>query len=83
MHTATGLYNLVISTTRCERNHGYVKSRIRLMRGLKSFARPPQVFRALDGLQLGEANSVAGTVAYRLITWMVFLPRGSTVCAFS
>ena len=28
-HTATGSYNLVISTNRCERNHGYVKSRIR------------------------------------------------------
>ena len=37
-HTATGFYNLVISTNRCERNHGYVKSRIRPMRGLKSFA---------------------------------------------
>src|SRR3979411_886470 len=28
-HTATGFYNLVISTNRCERNHGYVKSRLR------------------------------------------------------
>src|SRR6266536_584598 len=36
-HTATGFYNLVISTNRCERNHGYVKSRVRPMRGLKSF----------------------------------------------
>jgi transposase, IS6 family len=36
-HTATGCYNLVISTNRCERNHGYVKSRVRPMRGLKSF----------------------------------------------
>jgi putative transposase len=26
-HTATGFYNLVTSTNRCERNHGYVKSR--------------------------------------------------------
>ena len=32
-HTATGFYNLVISTNRCERNHGYVKTRIRPMRG--------------------------------------------------
>jgi hypothetical protein len=31
-HTAPGFYNLVISTNRCERNHGYVKSRIRPMR---------------------------------------------------
>jgi transposase-like protein len=30
-HTATGFYNLVISTNRCERNHGYVKSRVRPM----------------------------------------------------
>jgi transposase-like protein len=37
-HTSTGFYNLVISTNRCERNHGYVKSRVRPMRGLKSFA---------------------------------------------
>src|ERR1700704_4781769 len=28
-HTATGFYNQVISTNRCERNHGYVKSRVR------------------------------------------------------
>jgi len=36
-HTATGFYNRVISTNRCERNHGYLKSRLRPMRGLKSF----------------------------------------------
>ena len=35
-HTATGFYNRVISTNRCQRNHGYVKSRLRPMRGLKS-----------------------------------------------
>jgi len=43
-HTATGFYNLVISTNRCERNHGYVKSRIRPMRGLKSFACATRLF---------------------------------------
>jgi len=32
-HTVTGFYNLVISTNRCERNHGYVKSRPRPTRG--------------------------------------------------
>ena len=51
-HTATGFYNLVISTNRCERNHGYVKSRIRPMRGLKSFACATRLFPALDALQL-------------------------------
>jgi transposase-like protein len=36
-HTATGFYNRVISTNRCERNHGYLKTRLRPMRRLKSF----------------------------------------------
>jgi hypothetical protein len=57
-HTATGFYNLVISTNRCERNHGYVKSRIRPMRGLKSFACAPRLFRALDAVQLVERHFV-------------------------
>ncbi len=56
-HTATGFYNLVISTNRCERNHGYVKSRIRPMRGLKSFACATRLFPALDALQLVERDS--------------------------
>src|SRR5919206_958886 len=34
-HTPTGFYNPVISTDRCERNPGYVKSRLRPMGGLK------------------------------------------------
>jgi hypothetical protein len=38
------LYNLVISTNRCERNHGYVKSRIRPMRGLNSFTCATRLF---------------------------------------
>ena len=53
-HTATGFYNLVISTNRCERNHGYVKSRLRPMRGLKSFACATRLFPALDAVQLVE-----------------------------
>jgi IS6 family transposase len=57
-HTATGFYNLVISTNRCERNHGYVKSRIRPMRGLKSFACATRLFPALDALQLVERDFV-------------------------
>jgi hypothetical protein len=36
----TGFSNAVISTNCCERNHGYVKSRIRPMRGLKNFDAP-------------------------------------------
>jgi transposase-like protein len=55
-HTATGFYNLVISTNRCERNHGYVKSRIRPMRGLKSFACATRLFPVLDALQLVERD---------------------------
>jgi transposase-like protein len=57
-HTAPGFYNLVISTNRCERNHGYVKSRIRPMRGLKSFACATRLFTALDALQLVERDFV-------------------------
>jgi hypothetical protein len=55
-HTATGFYNLVISTNRCERNHGYVKSRIRSMRGLKSFDCATWLFPTLDVLQLIEPD---------------------------
>jgi transposase, IS6 family len=57
-HTATGFYNPVISTNRCERNHGYVKSRIRPMRGLKSLACATRLFPALDALQLVERDFV-------------------------
>jgi hypothetical protein len=57
-HTATGFYNLVISTNRCERNHGYVKSRICPMRGLKSFACATRLFPVLDALQLVERDFV-------------------------
>ena len=58
MHTATGFYNLVISTNRCERNHGYVTSRIRTMRGLKSFECAARLFPTLDALQLIERDFV-------------------------
>jgi transposase-like protein len=57
-HTATGFYNLVISTNRCERNHGYMKTHIRPMRGLKSFACATRLFSALDALQLVERDFV-------------------------
>ena len=57
-HTATGFYNLVISTNRCERNHGYVKSRLRPMRGLKSFDCATRLFPALDAVQLVERDFV-------------------------
>ena len=57
-HTATGFYNLVISTNRCERNHGYVKSRIRSMRGLKSLECATRLFPTLDALQLLERDFV-------------------------
>jgi transposase-like protein len=57
-HTATGFYTPVISTNRCERNHGYVKSRIHPMRGLKSFACAARPFPALDALQLVERDFV-------------------------
>ena len=57
-HTATSFYNLVISTNRCERNHGYVKSRVRPMRGLKSVACAVWLLPALDALQLVERDFV-------------------------
>src|SRR5713226_6949936 len=59
MHTSTGFYNRVISTNRCERNHGYVKSRLRPMRGLKSFDCAKHLFRPLDAMQLIERGFVA------------------------
>ncbi len=58
-HTATGFYNRVISTNRCERNHGYLKSRLRPMRGLKSFDCAKHLFPTLDALQLIERGFVA------------------------
>ena len=58
-HTATGFYNRVISTNRCERNHGYIKSRLRPMRGLKSFERAKRLFRAPDAWQLIVPGYVA------------------------
>ena len=48
----------MISTNRCERNHGYVKSRIRPMRGVKSFACATRLFPVLDALQLVERDFV-------------------------
>jgi len=57
-HTATGFYNLILSTNRCERNHGYVKSRLRPMRGLKNFGCATRLFPALDALQLVERGFV-------------------------
>jgi transposase, IS6 family len=72
-HTATGFYNLVISTNRCERNHGYVKSRVRPMRGLKSFKCATHLFPALDALQLVERDFVRvplrDDLSYRLMVW--------------
>ena len=60
-HTATGFYNRVISTNRCERNRGYLKSRLRHMRGLKSVDCAKHLFRALDAMQLIERGFVAGS----------------------
>src|SRR5215471_10744024 len=57
-HTATGFYNRVISTNRCERNHGYLKSRLRPMRGLKSLASARRLLPALNALQLIERGFV-------------------------
>jgi hypothetical protein len=48
----------VLATNRCERNHGYVKSRLRPMRGLKSFACATRLFPALDAVQLVERDFV-------------------------
>jgi len=59
-HTATGFYNRVISTNRCERNHGYVKSRLRPMRGLKRVDCAKRLLPALDAMQLIECF-VAGS----------------------
>jgi IS6 family transposase len=60
-HTATGFYNRVISTNRCERNHGYVKSRLRPMRGLKSLDCAKRLLPALDAMQLIERGFVAAS----------------------
>jgi IS6 family transposase len=58
-HTATGFYNRVISTNRCERNHGYLKSRLRPMRGLKSVDCAKRLLPALEALQMIERGFVA------------------------
>ncbi len=60
-HTATGFYNRVISTNRCERNHGYLKSRLRPMRGLKRFDCAKHLFSALDAMQLIERGFVTAS----------------------
>jgi len=57
-HTATGFYNRVISTNRCERNHGYLKSRLRPMRGLKSADCANRLLPALEALQVIERGFV-------------------------
>jgi len=57
-HTATGFSNLVISTNHCERNHGYVRSRIRPMRGLTSVACARRLFQSLAAVQLVERDFV-------------------------
>jgi hypothetical protein len=57
-HTATGFYNLVISSNRCDRNHGYVKSRVRPIRGLKSFKCATRLFPALGALRVGGGDFV-------------------------
>ena len=62
-HTATGFYNRVISTNRCERNHGYLKSRLRPMRGLKSLTCAKRLLLALDALQLIERGFVTASCA--------------------
>ncbi len=62
-HTATGFYNRVTSTNRCERSHGYVKSRLRPMRGLKSFDCAKRLLPMLDALQLIERGFVAASCA--------------------
>jgi IS6 family transposase len=62
-HTATGFYNRVISTNRCERNHSYVKARLRPMRGLKSFDCAKRLLPALDALQVIERGFVAASRA--------------------
>jgi hypothetical protein len=48
----------VISTNRCERNHGYLKSRLGAMPGLKSLASAKRLLPALDTLQLIERDFV-------------------------
>jgi transposase, IS6 family len=60
-HTATGFYNRVISTNRRERNHGYLKSRLRPMRGLKSFDCAKRLLPALEALQVIERGFVAAS----------------------
>ncbi len=62
--TATGFYNRVISTNRCERNHGYVKARLRPMRGLKSVDCAKHLFPALDADAIDRAW-LRRCVAYR------------------
>ena len=51
----------MISTNRCERNHGYLKGRLRPMRGLKSVDCAKHLFPALDAMQLIERGFVVAS----------------------
>jgi len=64
-HTATRFYNRVISTNRCERNHGYLKSRLRPMRGLKSLDCASRLLAALDAMQAIERGFVTASRTQR------------------
>jgi hypothetical protein len=61
MGAPTGFYNRVISTNGCERNHGYLKSRLRPMRGLKSFDCAKRLLPSLEALQVIEGGVVAAS----------------------
>jgi hypothetical protein len=76
-HTATGFCNRVISTNRCERSHGYVKSRLRPMRGLKSFDCAKRLLPSLDALQLIER----GFVVCRVLDYRT--PADGAICALA
>jgi transposase-like protein len=66
-HTSTGFYNRVISTNRCERNHGYMKSRVRPMRGLKSFKCAMRLFPALGRVAVSRARLRAGAANWSAV----------------
>jgi hypothetical protein len=53
-HTATGFYNRVISTNRYERNHGYLKSRLRPKGSLRSVDCAKRLLPWLVALQVIE-----------------------------
>jgi hypothetical protein len=80
VYACAGFYNRVISTNRCERNHGYLKSRLRPMRGLKSFDCAKRLLPALEALQVIERGFVRCVMYWAAAHWRTELCARTQLC---